>query len=513
MKRLYTAVAAILLASILASCAGEGKTGTAAASSSSETSATTAEDVTNTGLARRKYDDYDYGGYIARFLTRGTDENSFWNELYFDEQKGEVLSDAIYSRNMRAEELLNVKIDVTWTDDGFEGALTRAQNAILAGEDSYDFILTSMQFVVTPLARQGMLLNLRDVSSIELSDSWWDANIVENFTLFNDTLYQISGDFNFFDDYAASGALMNKKLCGSVDFELPYQSVRDGSWTIDKLAEIGKAYARDLNGNGKMDLEDDVGYIDNSAIMIHNYYSAGYGLTRLDGDGNLYYDVEDQRCVDTIDRIKAVFGDGMWTISSDSYADIRQKFIDGGAMFYATGIGGLLQVRDMVDDFAVLPNPKITEEQSGYGAFVSNGWLSAAAIPITAADPERNGAILDCIAMLSTDTVKTAVYDMMLSTKLVRDDESVEMINDYILPYRVYDYVSDVPGGDGMSSMCMTPYNNVCCTHSDSSTSAVRTGAARHGLVQFLHGNFVLDVFFYGFSRFIVSHHIVSRAI
>ncbi|MFA6947994.1 MAG: hypothetical protein WCQ72_03355 [Eubacteriales bacterium] len=470
MKQISLILAALILASALVSCsdAKGDSSSTAATASVTTSSADTTADDSNFGAASRKYANTDFDGYTARFLVRGTGESSFWNEIYYDEQSGEVLSDSIVARNRQVEELLNIKIEAIWTDDGFEGALNNAQNAILAGEDAYDFVLTSMQFVLTPLARQGMLMNLNDVGTLNLSDAWWDANIVNNFTLFGDTLYQISGDFNFFDDYASAGLLINKKLCESVGFDVPYQAVRDGSGTIDKLGEMCTAFAQDINADGKITLADKVGYLDNSGIMIHNYYSAGRGLTSMDSDGNLYYNMEEQSCIDTIDRIKTVFGGGGWAVSSDQYDDIRQKFIDGDSLFYASAIGGLMQIRDMEDDFGVLPNPKITEAQSGYGAFVSNGWLSAASIPVTASDPERSGVILDCMAMLSTETVKTAVYDMMLSSKLVRDDESVEMMNEYIMPCRVYDYVSDIPGGDNMLAILTSQYKSSSNTYASS---------------------------------------------
>lgn len=421
---------------------------------------TTAVDTSDYGVAQRTYDDVDYNGYQVRFLTRGTGETSMWNELYHSEEIGDVLSDSIVKRNRQTEEILNVEIVPIWTDDGFEGALKNAQNAILANEDAYDFILSSMQFVLTPLARQQMLLNLYDIETITLTDPWWDENVVGNFTLFGDTLYQISGDFNFYDDYASAGLLLNKNLCLGIGYDIPYEAVRDGEWTIDMLGEMCRDFTQDLDGNGKINLEDKVGYLDNSGIVIHNYYASGWGLTALNEQGELYYIVESERYSNIVDRIKSVFRSGNWVYAVDQYDAIREKFIEGGALVYASALYGLSEVRNMEDDYAILPNPKIFEEQETYGTFVSNGILSAASIPITSADPERGGVILECMSRLSTDTVKTAIYDKLLASKLIRDESSVEMINTYILPNRIYDYVSDIPGGDTMLNVLSSQYRS-----------------------------------------------------
>lgn len=48
---------------------------------------------------------------------------------------------------------------------------------------------------------------------------------------------------------------------------------------------------------------------------------------------------------------------------------------------------------------------------------------------MTAADPETSGIVLDALAALSTDTLHSAFYDVLFSTKYVRDAESVEMLD------------------------------------------------------------------------------------
>lgn len=59
-------------------------------------------------------------------------------------------------------------------------------------------------------------------------------------------------------------------------------------------------------------------------------------------------------------------------------------------------------------------------------------------MPVTCAEPERTGIILESLACESYYTLKPAYYETTLVGKYIRDDESVSML-DIILANRVYD--------------------------------------------------------------------------
>ena len=106
----------------------------------------------------------------------------------------------------------------------------------------------------------------------------------------------------------------------------------------------------------------------------------------------------------------------------------------------------------MVDDFSVLPMPKGDESMPEYRAYVSNGWTTSYAIPNTNTDIERSATILDTMCAASTDTVMTALYDVMLTSKLIRDEESQEML-EYIFASKCYDISGDLAWGGGLTGI------------------------------------------------------------
>ena len=86
-------------------------------------------------------------------------------------------------------------------------------------------------------------------------------------------------------------------------------------------------------------------------------------------------------------------------------------------------------LRDMEDDFGIIPMPKLDETQAEYTT-TYQGWSARAlAVPTTVSDPERNSMILEYMAYVSGDTMRAAFYDVTLQGKSVRDEESAEMLD------------------------------------------------------------------------------------
>ena len=97
-------------------------------------------------------------------------------------------------------------------------------------------------------------------------------------------------------------------------------------------------------------------------------------------------------------------------------------------LFRTVTLGGLIDCRDMESDFGILPIPKLYEGQDGYYCLVSC-WDSPMVIPITVGNQERTGLIAEALFWQSRGSLRYAFYDKLLSGKLVRDEESVQMLS------------------------------------------------------------------------------------
>jgi len=86
-----------------------------------------------------------------------------------------------------------------------------------------------------------------------------------------------------------------------------------------------------------------------------------------------------------------------------------------------------VHLRDMNDDYLILPMPKRDEAQSGYISCVSGYVNCFVGIPTTA-DFEFTGFIAESLARYSYENIRPLAYDMIYTEKLVRDERSADVL-------------------------------------------------------------------------------------
>lgn len=425
-----------------------------------ETVAEEEEEVTATSMITERHTGTDLGGYEYKVLAPATGEHFYnniasgINEVYVEEATGEVLNDAIYQRNLSTEELLNITVSPVWSTGDTSGITTQLNNEVLAGSTGYDTVLNRMDFLGTSM-QNGNLLNIKNISSIDTDDLWWDKNIVDAFTLFGSKLYFISGDINIFDDFAVEVIYFNKRICDDNALAYPYADVLEGTWTIDKFYEMAKTVELDMNGDGKLDIANDVvGHTEQNDHIRHWIYALGEKSIDINADGSLELMITTERQVSVIDKLYQVMVESAMT-----YTATPDNFLTGCSLFQGDMLGAINKFRDMEDAFGVIPMPKYDENQESYGEYVSNGWTTAYGIPMTNQNPEQTGIILDTLCGYSTDTLRVALYDVLFSAKLVRDTESVEML-DIIFASKSYDWAVDFSWGSNFATIYNNVYNN-----------------------------------------------------
>ena len=403
------------------------------------------------------YADYDYEGYEFRILSPSPGEHFYFktsaaeNEIWYEAENGDTLNDAIYQRNQIAQELLNFELVPVWGGTVDE-VKTTLQKSIMAASDEFDVVLNRLDYM-TNQAAEGGLVNFYDLEKLDVSDPWWDKNIVESFTFYGNKLYALAGDINYYDDYAVQALFMNQRICEELGYELPYQLVRDGKWTFDEFNKMVKGSSQDLNGDGQVTISDDViGYVNHNGAMLHMVFTFDQKPTITEADGTITIN-NSEPMINTVDILYRFLNEsGTDVYINTSGIEYTLAFPEGRVLFFAEMIGAIGGYREMVDDYSVLPMPKGDESMTEYRAYVSNGWTTSYAIPNTNTDIERSATILDTMCAASTDTVMTALYDVMLTSKLIRDEESQEML-EYIFASKCYDISGDLAWGGGLTGI------------------------------------------------------------
>ena len=432
-------IAWILLIAILAgltSCGDDAEDEKVTDQTTTSAQEETTEEGPKPTLPDVKYD------YTFTFYTRGDLPTSFMVE----EATGEIMDDALYGRMTTVSELLGVEFANVKSSDEFG---MDAKNAIIAGDDSYD--------VIVPHGRQafgyveeGLTLNwLTDLEYIDLDAPWWSQDAKDSFTIAGNLGLMI-GDIDHGALGMAKCTFFNQKIFDEYSIDYPYELVRQGKWTFDKVVEISRTVTEDLNGDAKYELDkDQFGFASTWwGTPINVITTAGVRICDKNAEGLLEISLDSERTVEVFDKFFNAMDNenGMTIIKQDNSSLVRDAFIEGRLAFCDGLLNAAQTYRDMNDDFGIIPCAKFDESVEGYPSLV-DAYCGLLLVPITASDASRTSAVLEAMAYYGWRDVVPAYYDIALSVKFARDDDSVEML-DIIRENRCFDigyYCGSIP--------------------------------------------------------------------
>lgn len=402
--------------------------------SSSISTETEPETEPQPGLLDSLPEAIDLGGTEIRCFGRVT---VLGDELTVDELTGEVINDAVYTRDLNVENRLNVKIgDYLLVNGSDYDAFYEMRSTINAGSDDYDLFINN-SYTSAQMAAEGCFVDLKSLEYIDLEKPYWSqgynwASSVGG----RQFLATGKGFLGFYRHIFIT--CFNKTLFQRYGVEEPYQSVLEGKWTIDLQNSIASGFYSDLNGNGKKDAADQYGYVTNGVreTGINDGFWAALDMRAVSKDeGDWYIAAFDlEKVSDGVDKLLALLhgeGSGLFGENLNDgpvtkiFTEGRAAMINNMLNFAESGVA-----REMEDEYGIVPMAKASEEQSEYYALDQDQFI-VYGIPITVpADRTDNiGMFLEAYASESFATVRPAYYETALSKKYANDQESVEMLD------------------------------------------------------------------------------------
>jgi len=429
-KRTLAALLALLMTgSALASCSDNGNS--AAETTQAQAQETTAPVETTTAKLTPDIPALDFKGAEFLILTSGeTDTNGVdWvtYDVYAEEENGDPINDAVYARNMFIAETYNAIIKEKKSETS---TLADSQKVILAGEHVYDAVISNLGSCST-LAQSGQTLNLYDIPHIDLEQPWWDGNLVKNLSIAN-KVYFATGDITVIDNDAIWVLMFNKDMYNDYGFDSIYELVENDKWVIDKFIETAHAAKSDLNGDGKMALDDDRFGLTTSAWTVMSVlYGSGISITTKNKDDIPEFAFDLDRATAVGDKLGALMASDTTFLSGGDItpAMIRTLFEEGRALFYGEVLQCMQRMRSSDTDFGLVPWPKFTETQENFGTVCIATAAKAVTVPITQPDTEMTGAVLEAMAAESMYVLTPVYYEVALKEKYMRDSESVRMLD------------------------------------------------------------------------------------
>lgn len=450
-KRILSALltAVFLTAGILSCTAPEtaGKTEVTAATSETET-----ETPATTEKLMPELPEEDFNGYDFNFLHWTIAGWSYIEgDLDVNEETGETLNDAVYKRNTIVEDKYHITINAVYESQ--DKIVSNIKKLVLSEDNTYSAFFPRGFELSTGLYASKSFYDLKTLPYINLTMPWWDTNIVSGLSV-DGKLYALLGDITIIDKRATGAIVYNKKLAENYNIPNLYDIVRNNGWTIEKILELISGVSADLDGDSQFTDKDLYGFAGQDSMTVAMYLGMGGSFAEKDENDLPVATFGNERTYEIFDKInKLVYDSGEYTHVDwygvpNAVEAVQLVFSEDRALF----CWNLLQCLDMLRakeaDFGILPVPKFDENQEDYRHMVSIHVTGFLTVPLCADDPERTGIILEALAAESRYTLIPAYYDIMLTQKYVRDDDSADML-DIVFSSRVYD-AGDIFGFGGL---------------------------------------------------------------
>ena len=364
----------------------------------------------------------DYGGSDFPLL-QYEETSAATSTICVEELNGESVNDAIFQRTVNVNERLNITIDFTKTS--LSDVTSIMSSSVTAGDDHYQAFWQHSTTAVTNFLQKGYLLTMNGISAFDFEAPWWNRNAMDSIRL-NDRIYMAFGDINYYLFDFQSIIICNKPFIENHGMADPYTLVREGEWTIDTFLGMVAQGAEDLNGDGKLGgKQDRIGFTGyKTSTELGFTHAADVELFSRGADGSMVYDGVSEKYFDVVSRYSAVLGD---TNYAEHNGDFLGRFRDDLTLFTSCTVGGLSTMRDTEFDYLVLPFPKYDAAQEDYISFITNQ-IQPMMIPITVADPDRAGVVLENLCGESHKLVRECYFDELVNYKYVRDQDAIDIV-------------------------------------------------------------------------------------
>lgn len=369
----------------------------------------------------------DFGGETVKIFYGS---EAVRNEFDID-VTGEILNDSIYARNIKVEEMLNVKFE--WK--GMEALSSHANEyvqhaeAMSAAGEGFDIYAATRRAMARLLTRACLQdFNLIKDGYIDLSKPWYFVDAQrEDLTV---------GGANFLaaGDISANALLQMNVIFYNVGFAEAWgrkdiaSMVMEGKWTLDALIELSKSIYVDQDGSGSKSDADDYGFTQAQYLDSDAFYSgAGLKFFKIDPTGDRFVmsssDLTSQKAADLNEKLYAFFDDPSSYTGTPYSLDGKYAlpFAEGRALF----CHGVLGLADMGGEFSVLdfeygilPIPKYDENQEQHITTLSNKAVFWGINNYLITERElMNSAVIESMSRFGYNTVTPALFEVTMKMR------------------------------------------------------------------------------------------------
>lgn len=434
-KHIALLLALLLSASHLISCSGSTPDEDPTSDNNEETTIETVEETEST-YPEPDLPDKTYGGAEFNIMSRGNATVGYYAcEMHAEEENGEVINDLVYRRNMEIEE----RFDIDFEESPSNSPIADMTTLIHAQDTTVKVFAENLQGIGM-MAVDNLLLDFNDVPYVDLTKPWWHKETMDSCSLFG-TNYAGVSDIIINDKQRAFITIVSKDVMDKLKIEIPYDLVREGKWTFDKMVTLSESAVQDLDGNGTMDTKDQYGIITECYGAVAAFAAFGGELVKYDDSGNIVLSLYNERNQTMMENFYNVMNDKSKNAITNFFTD------KSGAVYYRMGIelmkenrvmfvlGMISWVQSVIKESesnpTILPMPKYDETQASYITPIQVTHANTLGLPayLNGESLELTGVVLEAMSAFSGEYIYPEFINDIVRSRYAIDPNTTEMID------------------------------------------------------------------------------------
>ena len=354
-----------------------------------------------------------------------------------DEESTDIVYSRIFERNRTVEERLNVIIDYSvctasyWPDSSVE-----LQREIQTMSSAFEAVFAPNNRIIVQKL-YNYFHNLNDSNYIDIDEEWWYKDAVMELSVDNYNYRFLYGDIQLSDLGRAGTIFFNKVLYAQYlspnkNPDELYEQVLNGTWTLEELTRLIKKSHISRGGDSSNDIYGAILTHIESAHYLRE--AAGIKMYERNEAGIPEFNFKDERSVAFASALYDLYFNNEGVLNPYcNKTPVEHYFTNSQVIFEMSILYDTFNasMREMKDDFGILPNPKFNEEQEEYISLVHDASMTTC-IPVSTdidrADEEVS-AVIEALASESYRNVIVAFYETALKAAYNRDDQSSQMID------------------------------------------------------------------------------------
>ncbi|MBQ4136921.1 MAG: hypothetical protein IJD67_02320 [Clostridia bacterium] len=392
------------------------------------------DDLTRETAADSIPDDYDLEAQTITILYTNSEKYTLG-----DDEATDIVYSKIHERNEVVAERLNVDIEFFFSGtNGWQEASDFLKREIATMSSGFECVFTTNNAVI--LTKMfNYFHNVNDSEYIDSGERWWYEDAIMEMSVDDNNYRFLYGDI-FIDDLGKGGAIFYNKslyeqyLSANKNPDELYQIVLDGKWVFEEFTRLVKKSHIEKGGDGSTDI---YGFTVTHREYAH-YLREGVGIRIYERNeqGMPVFDFKDDKSVDFANALYALFYNNEGVLNNRYLGHTipdNFSFTNSNTIFNLDTLSAVLSdnMREMKEDFGILPYPKWDEEQEEYITLVHNS-CSTVCFPISADIDRVNeevSAVVEALASESYRRVSVPFYEAALKSAYNRDLQSAQMID------------------------------------------------------------------------------------